>query len=502
MTSDKGAPADRWEERLAAERDSVLQDGENLVAFEIGDQGQAIALTDARVIVIKIGLTATGTLDGRVVTSFAFDDISSLNIRRGPKGAVLQILSAAEKPAVHGGPPPNIVVFSGEELAQRCETIGKRISEALGKPIGVIQPTAQQLAGIEYEHEKTTPQQEQKRDEQTDQATIADAGVADSLDISSTPVVGSEDRAESHAELQSPVQSDVKVKPGRSLADEIYAEIVGSSGPTHEVASPSEPQSVSQTQAPEQHAVQVEPEPEPVATHTTLNDEAIEDSGDHADAYADDGEEDLDDIEFGPNPNLPKPVKKKKAGPSTVLVLLGVSAVLLIAGLAILAPLRNAQEPPATIDIAVVSRSPAALRSALVSVKEYRAKTDAIIAQNNSAAAALESALRAKNANAIAAAASAKGFETTWQSLIELPAPAGLAGSKQSLLGALAARKAAAAHAGSAPERALQNLAEARELIKQGIATMQAMQTDLQKQIADLESALRQKNPTVGSKSR
>lgn len=59
MASGKGVSSGEFDERLAAARDSALLEGENVVAQEEGDQGQALVLTDLRVIVVKGGITAT-----------------------------------------------------------------------------------------------------------------------------------------------------------------------------------------------------------------------------------------------------------------------------------------------------------------------------------------------------------------------------------------------------------------------------------------------------------
>ena len=138
MASDIGASKEILDERLAEARNNILADGEEIVAQEMGDQGQAVVLTKSRVLVLKAGLTATGTLNGQKTSAYLLSEISAVNVRKGPMGAVIQICAPNIQPSPDR-PPENVVIFSGDQRVKRCESIAAKIKTALGKSADVVE---------------------------------------------------------------------------------------------------------------------------------------------------------------------------------------------------------------------------------------------------------------------------------------------------------------------------------------------------------------------------
>ena len=118
MTSESGSPQGITDDRLAEERDSMLADGETVIAQEEGDQGQGIVLTNSRVLIIRVGVTATGVANGRVVGDFPLQEITAVHIRRGPLGAVIQLCTARGAPSGPGA-PDNVIAFTGQPRVKK-----------------------------------------------------------------------------------------------------------------------------------------------------------------------------------------------------------------------------------------------------------------------------------------------------------------------------------------------------------------------------------------------
>jgi len=138
MVPDKGAHKEQFDERLAQARDELVLAGESVVAEECGDQGQAVVLTDSRLIIVKAGVAATGTLNGRKTGTYPFEQIRTVSVRKGPMGAVIQVVGEALEQGDER--PENVIVFSGADKVKRCEAMAAKIESALGKPIERIEP--------------------------------------------------------------------------------------------------------------------------------------------------------------------------------------------------------------------------------------------------------------------------------------------------------------------------------------------------------------------------
>lgn len=142
MTSDNSTAREPLDERLAQARDTAIAaQGDKIIAQEMGDQGQAIVLTDSRVLILKAGLTATGNLNGEKTCAFPLSEITDINMRKGPMGAVIQIVGPKVEPPAQGGPPDNVIVFTGTQRVKKCEFIAACIEEALGKPAEKVEFT-------------------------------------------------------------------------------------------------------------------------------------------------------------------------------------------------------------------------------------------------------------------------------------------------------------------------------------------------------------------------
>ncbi len=155
MVPDKGAHGERLDERLAQARDEVLLAGESVVAQECGDQGQAVVLTDLRLIILKVGITATGTLNGRKTGAFPFQQIKTVSVRKGPMGAVIHV--SGDATGSDDERPENLVVFSGPDNVKRCDAIAAKIESALGRPVERIEPRPELAAEVSTAPQETKP---------------------------------------------------------------------------------------------------------------------------------------------------------------------------------------------------------------------------------------------------------------------------------------------------------------------------------------------------------
>lgn len=462
MASDIGASRDGMDERLLAARDSALFDGEKVVAQETGDQGQAIVLTDSRIIVIKVGVTATGTVNGQSVTAYAFGDIASAKVRKGPMGAVIQICAEQKDDGSQDGLPDSVVVFGDEQKVKRCDAIAAAIEATLGKPIERIEPKQTSHSAVEMPADMGTP--------------------------------GSDNQpAEVASEV---VETNEKQAPKRgikkaSLADEIYAEITGAPTPTPVQDGRAEPEQVLQqaaggtpiTEGPTA-VVENETSPEPLVRTAEFEAEPQQDEAENVSQ-----ESEPNQSGFRPNPNLPRPTRRRSDGPSKTLILLGGLAALVTVGVCVTAPMRQPPQPVKavvkTTDIVVSVES---LRAQSQAVSHYREQAEAILARSNAEAARFRQALMAGDRQEVAASFADGATDTAWKALRDLGALPGLAGAKQKLVSGVFSRKSAMADAatGAEPDKAAvsRSLEQAETSIKSGFAAIDAMRAELESQIS------------------
>ncbi|MCE5321865.1 hypothetical protein LLG46_00960 [bacterium] len=467
MASDKGAPKDGMDERLAQARDTALQDGEEIVAQETGDQGQAIVITNSRILIIKAGLTATGTLNGLSVGEYAYADVINVNVRKGPMGAVIQIQTDGTPKTNVSGPPDNVIVFSGDQRVTKCDAIAEKIESAIGKKVERIEPNI----GNSALATETKPVEE-----------IAD-------------IEAPKDDAE---------QTPKPMKGGRqakSLAEEMFEEMTGAQT---EEAKP-EPvvvESAAVTDSEPDVKPVEEPVIEPIAsvpvTELSVEPEAVSNTTDEEAVYKsveelgyetsaeEINDEQPDDETFRPNPNLPKPVKKRNRSRNS-FVLIGGLMLLVLTGVAVTTPLRNPKPvPKVEINVDKLTRNAKAVRLQISEIDDYRSKVvDALVASDKEAASLCRSVHSGHQA--IVAAAGKNASEEAWQNLTKLKAPSGLVDAQDNIVLGAFTRKNAVAAALSVgtvnAESILKRLNEADGIIKKALESIDKMKSDLNKQL-------------------
>ena len=439
MTSDKGASSGGFDERLIAACHSVLGQGENVVAQEEGDQGQGIFLTESQVIIVKVGVTATGSSDGTIVGSFPLGDISAVNLRKGPLGAVIQVCTATKQCSGPEGPPDNVIVFTGSQRVKRAEAMVARLERALGKPINRTDVAAAESA---RESPDTAAQEEASEVPPAPEQTVQ------------------------------PVEAPAEDKPkgGRkpsTLAEEIFAEVAG----PDEVETPAAEPVPAAVEAPAPTMVQ---EPAPVAA-------AEADTPDPDPAY-----------DYGPNPYLPKPAKSAGGISRAVIVLAGLMAATLV-GIAVTAPLREpSTSPRVELNAGQVTRNLSLVRKQSAAVRDYRARVTEIVTPASEALGRIEAALASQNGSAIAAAAKTGAIDDAWRDVGALKAPPGLAGAKESLTSGLFIGKTAVSNVSSTvklrmavdPHDAAARVRDARSQIARGLKMIDAMLAELERDAA------------------
>lgn len=200
MTSANDTPNGDFDERLAQALGAALTSGEEVVAQETGDQGQAIALTKSRILLAKAGFAATGELNGHKVSGFGLEEISAVNLRKGPLGAVIQICTEGNGASPHDGDagprtgtPDNVVVFTGPGRVKRAEAFVAQIEFLAGKQVNRVEHSARPAAPA--------------------------------IHVSEAPATLGEDQGASVSEMEAPAASKGGREP-QSLAEQIYNEVV------------------------------------------------------------------------------------------------------------------------------------------------------------------------------------------------------------------------------------------------------------------------------------
>ncbi len=380
-------PHGDFDERLADALNLALSGGEQMVAREAGDQGQAIALTSAHIIVVRAGLAATGEMEGRKTTKFALADVAAINLRKGPLGAVIQIVSNRPHSESPSGAPDNVIVFTGPGRVKKAESFADAIESATGKTVNRVEPRSQ-------------PGQQVATEMPVEPAAQAEHAVAA---VESVAAEGPEPAAA--------VEFDIE-EPGELSARENYS----------------------------------------------------------------------------PNPRLPKPVRKQKHGPNRMLVVLGVLAGLTVVGMAVMAPIHDAQLAPAPIvgtsSTAVSQRS---IRLQLQAVINYDKQVSDAMAKANTEVSALRGAVGSGSQSAVQNACRPGRIDHAWQKISELSPPPGLAEANENLLDGLLTMKNAATAASASTtvdsKEALSRFDGAESLIKKGRSAIAARRSNLEKQV-------------------
>lgn len=442
MTPGKGTSGE-FDERLEEALKGALLDGENVVARETGDQGQGIILTDSRIFIIKAGFAATGELDGLKANAYPFNIVSSVNLRKGPLGAVIQVCVDKDHQPPQGTPPAdNVVIFSGPQRMKRAEIIAGKIESALGKSVNKTEPPA----AVEPQVEDVPKTTEVEAEKNTD-----------------TP----------------------KPKAGRkprSLADEMFSEMsqqtpVPEQKQTPPAAVP-DPEPISK---PDAAAFDLKPVPEPTPEPAAIEIEKEPES---------ELEPEPSTPGFGRNPNLPKPSRRKQSGSKRVLVLLGILAVVLMVSMAITAPKATDKKSIVQTSNKVAKLDMMDIRAQQEAISVYRGKINPYISKSNVEAAAFTNALRSGKSSAVLSAGQTIATDEAWKKLSKLNAPSGLVDVKDNLTSGLALRKNTisialiSTQSGDAinTREMLGRLKEADSRINKGIDIMNTTFTDLEKQ--------------------
>lgn len=439
MTSANNAP-EAIDPRLAEARDSLLSEGERVVAQTEGDQGQAIVLTDSRVLILKAGIAATGQMDGRIVGDFPLAGITAVNVRKGPLGAVIQVVSSDRQPPPAGSPPDNVIVFTGPVHSKNCESIATAIESAIGKSLGRVEAHQEQPAE------------------------------ASAAATSEPPVV--EETASEVVDQEKPAVEPVKKKPQggrepRTLAEEMFADLI---------AAKKTPEPVVETPG--------IPQADPVISQA-------EESADYHFV------EDQEPVDFGPNPNLPKPAKRGRGPLDRVLVLLGLLGLAVLVCIGVTRPLRSPAKPPSVeINVNALTKNVDTIRHQQSAAAQYEAAISQILKPCNAEVAALTAAIRSGSVDAARSAKCEEVVVECWEKLRDLEAPPGLAGAKQSMVSGvfevqaavtdLAASKRSSSVINTA--QVLKSLEEGRNSIDKALSLIQRIRADLKQQLLQAQS--------------
>lgn len=388
MASTNGTGPVDFDERLAEAIRSVLVEGERVIAHEAGDQGQAIALTDSRIILVKAGLAATGELNGQRIGVYDLQSVSSVNLRKGLLGCVIQISADDPQNSADGRRPDNVIVFTGPGRTKKAEAFASVLEESSQVVVNRVEPSAPQKPKM----------------------------------VESVPVAAST--------TQEPAEAAAAI-------EEAVEEIV-----------------------------EEEPEVDPRAA-------------------------------FNPNPLLPKSVRKHDSGPNRVLVMLGVLAALIFVGMAVLAPLHDAQNTAPSLSTTGTSQLNNAKLQA-VAVANYLDLVNKQLNKADANTATFKTVLRSRDKAAIHSASRSLVLDQVCRAISDIKAPPGLAGAKEDITGGLLMRKnaitAAAAAAGSTGvvevESILKRFDEADAQINAARAAIQKACTAAEARVGKLSQAI------------
>lgn len=484
MVPEKGSRKEELDERLIEVRDAILIKGEKVVAQEAGDQGQGIILTDSRIFMIKVGLTATGELNGRRTGIFHLSKIQNIVLRKGPMGGVIQVMGEASTLDDDGYPPVTLTVFSYPDRVKRCDAIAPAIEKALGRPLERIEPK------IESDSEPAIPADTKTEAPVTEEAPEpkktrrAPKKAAAKVQAEETVVEAVHEEPEQVTPVEeTPIEeTPVEQKPrggrvAKSLAEEMYEEtLVAEDKPAlveQEVLPTQEsPAAVeSPVEEPETAAIN-----EPIASSEPAPVEIEQED--------DDGPEPAPAIDgLRPNPKLRQPVRSNSKSGSKVFVLFSGLLLILLLGVAVTAPLRQQSgDSKIELNVTELANNPSVLKRHYLSIQEYQKELMPIISLSDQAATALRAAIASRNSQTIAGLIKQYEFDKAYNKLAAIKSPLGLAKSHDLVESALFIRKTVAE--GSAtesltPEDSLKKLSEADAKLAKGLEIMDDMLSNI-----------------------
>ena len=480
MSFDKAKADGSNDQRLAVLLAGTLAEGESVLAEETGDQGQSIILTNSRLIVVKIGLAAAGEMNAEKTASFDYASVTGIRLRRGPMGAVIQILSKSAPPASPGQAPMNLVVFSGDKRVKQAESIVERISEAMRIDIERIHPPPANAPEA-----PATPDSSAANDPVSG-VRPRRAGASKSAQTDPAQQADVTEPTAPEPEAESPQSSPGLVR--RSLADEIYADITGRVEEPAATAAPQEASSLYPVPDPaaderpalaESVADEAEPDTQPAGCGSGQTEDSesrpttspaserydlgdlkrLDERLDGAEAAArgDRPPSDTEDTcepapqlatEFRPNPRLPKPEKPASSSKTATLVLIGILAAMALAGVAVIGPMRTLssshQAPSAQRKPAVTAQS---VRANLADAIAFQDAAETIVAESNALSSQLNEALGSRDTEAIGKILRAYSLETAIERLESMALAAEMVPARDKLTAALEERQTIASMA-------------------------------------------------------
>lgn len=520
MSSGSATPKEVLTERLAELRDSVLEPSENVLAQQMGDHGQAVVITGLRIMILKTGLSATGSIDGQNVTALPFAEIDSVNLRRGPMGAIIQIAGKQISAESTTRPPENIAVFSGEQKVRKLESLVEKLISASGVKVNRVdcdtmaectetdapeaiklesdQATAENVSDSGAQIQKKKPRSVKAQPavkasdkEKSSEATASSEPLQPQTAAPADSVEAAEEIIKS---VSKQIQTDITTpkkpaKPVRhkSLADEMFEEL------TEEAKAPAEPKTsepvISEPRVPRARPavrVDISEKPSPAFSLAAREAEAVAVPREN---LAQEAVEKQQILQHGPNPKLSSYMKKhnSKTGPIAIAVVL--LALMVVGGLAIVGRTNLAQTQMQAENGS--SRDVAALRAKLQSVDKFRSRISSLMAKSNLDARRMQQALDARDAGGIRQTVSVSNHEEVIKGLEGLVPPRGLRVTQNMLEDAVNERKAVATTISNAltgasivdPSQSSKRLKEADTLVQKAYGQMQALERSINNQI-------------------
>ena len=490
MASERSASSNNLDERLEKTRDNSLVQGEKVIIQAMGDLGQAIVLTDSRVFILKAGITATGSLNGEKATIFKYDEISCVRLRRGPMGAVIQVISTQISDDSQVIPPGNVLVFNGDVKVKKSEAVAAKM-----KSMGL------NVERIGFENEAIQPQTPKIKKVRT--TKNKDIEVNEAVVKAEESAIQDNDEIIASKEVTENIISPDEIKPQRakkvkmSLAEEMYAEITNTDSETENKTQPIYEeqkneiltQSESIENVPEVVSVnesisyaKTDFDLEPIEMQENVVSQAIieEISSTEVEEPVDEKSE-LNLADFRPNPRLPKPVSRVKNNNNQMLVLFVLLAIIVIGGIAYMKPAsKPAPKTEVTINIDKLTLSPKSIRKQLEAIEEYKTEAIKIVKVSADASSGFVTAFRSNSKTAQYDDA----LDNACRDIEALTAPSGLALVKQNLTKALFDRKTVVANAEAGfnenISETINELAKIDQTIKQNFEAIDEACTKLQ----------------------
>gem|GEM_PF-2492771 len=493
MPPSRKTSMEELDERLALLRDRVLAENETVVAQVEADHGQAVVVTSHRILILKVGIAATGKLDGEVVGQFPFPVITSVSVRKGPLGAVIQVCTAAKATPIQGAVPDNVVVFTGPQRVTKCESIATKIESAIGKPLEWIQASdkrADEETIRDTDKATVVPKTERnKLDEQSltsgEETTAAEPELLNQ-EATETALansdVSSEEPISHKTSYESASEEGSARRKRRSLAEEVYSDMLASS-----VSRPSE--------SAEQIANR-----EPVDKVGRDEQDQSAQSSDAVPADIENKNESLPHAEPATrapsalrNPRLPKPVQRRVKRDKAVMLIVVLLAVLL-AGIAAVAPSRFATvDPPHSKGSTTRREDSGLLYKHLLAVTNYRNDVRVQVARAIEFLDIFESAIKSGDKSALMSLAAQSRLEEVCTIVERLDTPAGLLGAKEQILAGLSLARTLVGKisidlqtvSGEELRRNLVELYEAKSKLKRGLDYIDTVRAQIERRCLD-----------------